>query len=68
MKIFSIANYKIPAGLKRLNKNIQLLDTKVGKLMKEKTSVTGLLPNSMKKCNGTNMTVAQLIELVLKNS
>jgi len=67
MKIFSITNYKLPGGFKQLHKKIDYLNSKAEKLMESKTTVTGLLPNSMRKCSGTKLTVSQMIELVLKN-
>ena len=59
MKIFRIESYRITSGIKKLYHSIDYLNSK--------NLVTGLLPNSMKKCNGTNMTVSQLIDLVLRH-
>lgn len=67
MKIFSIQNYQIPGKIKSLNQKIDYLNSKAEKLMERKTQVTGLLPNSMRKCKGTGMTVPQLIDLILKS-
>lgn len=67
MKIFRIESYRIPSGIKKLNQSIDYLNSKADKLMERKNLVTGMLPNSMKKCNGTNMTVMQLIDLVLRH-
>ena len=67
MKIFSIQNYQIPVKIKSLNKKIDYLNSKAEKLMKQKSTVTGLLPNSMRKCHGTDMSVPQMIDLILRS-
>lgn len=67
MKVFKIINPDISGGIRKLNKSINSLSSKADTLMENKTKVTGLLPNSMKKCNGTGITVPQMIDLILRN-
>ncbi len=66
MKIPCISTGTIK-GLSGMKRSFSHFSSAADKLIAKKTSVTGLLPNSMKKSRTTGLTTPQLIDLILKN-
>lgn len=68
MNITKIKNYVAAGNISRIKKSVGKFCTRADKLADSKPAAANRIPNPYAKCEGTGLTLDEIIALILRNA